>query len=134
MVKFDYNDEDRLVTCTITYKDLEFIGCSLCHPEDEYKRSIGETIAQTRAELNYFRYVRDCEILPELRALKQLHYSINRSKNYNEHSYEARAIRRQMYQKEEDLNYIKSLINEGKDSLYIMFKTMKSLESKVKEG
>lgn len=134
MIDFEYDDEYGTVTCRIFYKDLKFAGFAKCNPEDNYKRQVGEMIAGARAEIEYLKFVLNCELQPAYAALKQLFYSVNQSKNYNEHSYEARAIRRQMYQKEADIEYIKEEILNRKDYLKGIFKAMEAYEKVDKEG
>lgn len=119
MVNFSYEEDGKLTICEITYKNNTFIGTAFCAPEDEdmMNKRTGETIASIRAQIAYYQHIRDNEILPGLAALKQLFYSMNNSKSYNKDSYEARRIRKKIYQYEEDLKTIRGLIQESREYL-----------------
>ena len=88
-------DEERgMATCILYYKNLEFKGVAFCHPEDRDMQSklTGQTIAEWRAIRKYFRHMRDNELKPQLKALKQLYYAMNRSKHFNPKSYESKML------------------------------------------
>lgn len=78
--------------------NINFVGTALCHPDDEDMKShlTGNYIASIRAEIERMKHYRDNELKPRLRALEQLYYSMNRSKKFNEKSYENRMLQRQI--------------------------------------
>ena len=114
-----WNENTGTAIATIFYKIYTFTGEAHCHPDDQDMMSklTGQTIAEYRATLKYLRFIRDCEIQPQLKSLKQLYYSINRSKYFNTKSYETKMLFRQINILEEDLKETKYLINVIKKEL-----------------
>ena len=117
---YTWNQETGEATYTIYYKNLTFTGKATCHPDDEDMKSqmMGLTIAESRATLNYLRHVRDNDLRPQLKSLKQLMYSMNHSKQYNRKSYEARMLYRHIQMLEEDLKNITEDISRIKYFLW----------------
>ena len=77
----------------------------------------GQTIAEYRATIKYLQFIRDCELQPQLKALKQLYYSMNHSKYFSPKSYEAKMLYRQINILQEDLKENKYLIDFTKAQL-----------------
>lgn len=100
----DWNENTGVAKCTIYYKSRAFEGIAQCHPNDEdmQSRLTGLTIANLRAELEYLKYEYN-KTQAGLDALNQLYYSMNRSKNFNEKSYENCMLQRQIRLFENDL-------------------------------
>ena len=109
-----FNAEKGLTTAVMDYKGFSFTGVAHCHPEDKFSEYIGGSLAEQRATREYLRFVRENEIKPQLHALKQLYYSMNKSKNYNPKSYEAVMLQRQIRQREDDLEVIKDYLYRSK--------------------
>lgn len=114
-----WNENTGTAFATIFYQNYTFTGEAQCHPDDRDMMSklTGQTIAEYRATLKYLRFIRDCELQPQLKALKQLYYSINRSKYFDPKSYEAKMLYRQMSLLKEDLKENKYLIDLTKAQL-----------------
>lgn len=112
-IELKYNEDIKRAVCTIIYnQDICFTGIADCAPEDEniVSETIGKNIAEMRALIKYLRFARDYEIKPKLDASLQLYYAINRSKQYNKKSYEAKMLYRQIQNYQEDMNAIKQEI------------------------
>jgi hypothetical protein len=111
---FEFNKDTGFSKCIIKDKELEFIGTAQCHPDDMDMNShfTGMTIAEMRAELAAFRHIRDNEIIPELRALKELHGTMKHSKRFNPKSYENVMLQRAIRRKEFELKEIRTIIAE----------------------
>jgi hypothetical protein len=77
----------------------------------------GCEIANRRAYLELLYHERDNIITPQLKALKQLYYSINKSKNFNKKGYAEKALYRHVRMLEHDLTAIKAEIATEKQSL-----------------
>ena len=106
-------DEDLGVAeCTIYYEGIEFVGIATCHDDDKdmCNKLTGQTIAEYRALIQVYQYKRNCELRPQLKALKQLYYSMNTSKQYNKKSYEARMLYRHITMIEEELQAVREEI------------------------
>ena len=109
-----FNEEEGLTTAIIDYKGFSFTGRACCNPEDRFSEYIGGTLAEIRATQKYLQFIRDNEIKPQLQALKQLYYSMNKSKKYNPKSYEAIMLQRQIRQREDDLEAVKEYLSQNK--------------------
>lgn len=124
--EYFWSEENGTAFCTIHYNKYSFMGEAQCHPDDRDMMSklTGQTIAEYRATIKYLRFIRDCELQPQLKALKQLYYSMNHSKHFNPKSYEAKMLYRQINILQEDLKENKYLIDLTKAQLetYIMGK------------
>ena len=124
--EYTWSERYGTATCTLFYKNYEFTGIANCHPDDQDMMSklTGQTIAEYRATLQYLRFVRDCELQPQLKALKQLYYSINHSKHFNPESYETKMLYRQINILKNDLKENKYLIDLTKSQLetYLIIK------------
>lgn len=117
--EYTWNPELGIAGCTIYYKDIEFYGSAVCHPDDEDMMSklTGQIIAEARATIAYLVHIRDNEIRPQLKALYQLYYSMKHSKNFTPRSYEAIMLYKQIHHLENDLTEIKLEIANIKKNL-----------------
>ena len=77
----------------------------------------GYEIAQRRAEINMLKSYISNELKPRLRALKQLYYSMNRNKKFNENSYENYMLQRQIHLIKNELDTTKEIIAELEEDL-----------------
>ena len=102
----------------------------MCHPNDidMVSERTGCEIAFRRAKIEYLRTVRDAEIKPALQALQHLYGCMVHSTNFSANSYEARTIRKHIYQIKFELTTIKEELAyeyqnltdyiHGKDRIY----------------
>jgi hypothetical protein len=113
---FQYDPETMESICILTSGNTSFVGKAQCHKDDAdfASEKTGQTIAQFRATIKYFQHIKNNELKPKLNALKQLYYSMNRSKHFNPKSYEAKMLFRQIRLKEEDLEFCKNAIQKTK--------------------
>lgn len=58
----------------------------------------------------YFRHIRDNELKPQFKALKQLYYAMNRSKEFDPKSYQSKMLYRHIQNIKMDLNTINNNI------------------------
>jgi len=118
-VIYNYNENTGIAFCTIYEYGLEFMGAALCHPDDKDMKSerTGCEIANRRAYIHLLCHERDNIIFPQLKALKQLYYSINKSKNFNKKGYAEKALYRHVRMLEHDLTAIKAEIAAERQSL-----------------
>ena len=125
-----YDAESGIAYCEIKAYDTIFRGTAFVHPDDMdlHSEKTGCQIAGWRAYLQLLCYERDSIIIPQLNAYKQLFYSMNRSRNYNKDSYEAKMLYRAIKRTEADLEHIRNAIKleraelkkyiDGKDKVY----------------
>lgn len=109
---FSFNKDTGKAVYTIAYKNISATGTAQCAPEDKdiQNERIGLQLAEMRAQRKYYARVREEELKPGLRALKQLYYSMKHSAQFDPKSYEAKRLFRQIRFYEEDLNFIKTEI------------------------
>ena len=107
---FSWCEDTGTAVCII---DNKFQGFAQCHEDDEDMKSekVGYNLAYNRALLKLLKHKRNNEIKPSLKALKQLYYSMKHSSRFNEHSYEAIMLNRQIRNWEIDLEGIEDAIN-----------------------
>lgn len=117
--KYIWKPEIGYAGCTIHYDNLEFYGDAVCHPDDKdmMSRLTGQKIAETRAMIQYLAHVRDFELRPQVRALRQLYFSMEHSKKFNKKSYEAKMLYRHIRATENDYIAIKQEIVRLKQEL-----------------
>ena len=134
--KYDYNSETGVAHIVILEGDKQFHGFASCHNDDEDFKSerIGMTIAEARAEINFLQHIRDNELKPALKALKHLYDNMTTSKHFNQHSYEARMLRRQIRIKENELIAIKQEINSRKQFISDYIQQKDELHEKLRKA
>ena len=95
---YNWDEESKSATCIIQEDNETFYGLATCHPDDEdmMSKTTGLEIATRRAEIKYYKYLRNT-IKIKLSSLNQLYYSIKHSKKFNEKSYENRMLQRQIH-------------------------------------
>ena len=110
------------------------IGEAFCHDDDKdfMSQKTGFIIAEMRSYIKGLQHYKNNVLHPELRALKQLYYSINRSKNFNENSYEARALKRHIKMKEFDIEVVKDEIANSRRVLKDFINLKDSFYKKVR--
>ena len=133
---YDWNEETKTTTCKIIDDaGRVFIGEARCHPEDlDFgNRFAGERIAAARAAMKYLKSVKRDVLIPGLKALKQLYYSINQSNQFNEKSYEVMMLRRQINMKNNDIIAVNNELATLKQELDLYLKTKDAFYEKVRK-
>ena len=127
--KFRWDEETGLAIAIIYTPYGVFTGEAECHPDDRdmISEKVGCEIAYTRATIDALVFERDNRIKPSLASLKQLYYSMNRSKQFNPKSYENKMLRRQIQNWEMDLKNINSIIRSQRQYLTDYINTKESL-------
>lgn len=131
---FHYDKETGCSTCVIETKYGKFSGTACCHPDDMDMASekVGCEIAYGRAAIDSLKYERDNVIKPSLKALKQLYYSMNRSKRFNPKSYEYKMLRRQIECWEFDLSIINDMIDTERTWIRDYINTKEALYQNIR--
>lgn len=91
---FDWNEVTGSTMCAIEdQKGRVFIGTAMCHEDDKDMKSrrTGEEISYRRARIEQLRTLRS-DLKLELKALKQLYYSMKHSSHFNSKSYENKML------------------------------------------
>lgn len=131
---FHYDKETGCSTCVIETKYGKFSGTACCHPDDMDMASekVGCEIAYSRAAIDSLKYERDNVIKPSLKALKQLYYSMNRSKKFNPKSYEYKMLKRQIECWEFDLAVINDMIDTERTWIRDYINTKEALYQNIR--
>ena len=131
---FKWDEDMGIAECTITDGYNSFTAISQCHPSDLDMKSekVGSFIALKRAEKKYLNHVKNNEIIPGLKALKQLYYSMNKSNSFNPKAYESKMLYRQIQHKENDLTAINEMIVDNADDLKSYMKEINTLYEKIR--
>ena len=131
---FHYDKETGCSTCIIGTKYGKFSGTACCHPDDMDMASekVGCEIAYSHAAIDSLKYERDNIIKPSLKALKQLYYSMNRSKKFNPKSYEYKMLKRQIECWEFDLAVINDMIDTERTWIRDYINTKEALYQNIR--
>lgn len=132
---YEWHNDEGLAVCVLQYKTMTITGLAQCHPDDEDMKSrlTGETIAELRAVIKLWQFIRDFEITPQLKSLKQLYYSMNHSKYFDPRSYEAKMLYRQIKILEEDLKEVKEEIRRTREELRVYLNTKERDHATLRE-
>lgn len=139
---YDYDKETLKSNCIIEDNNIIGIGSAICHPIDADVSSerTGITIAENRAYIHYLQNYKASYLRPALTALKHVYATMSHSKKFNEHSYEAKRLRKEIKNIQKKINETscsieniklknKEYIND-KDKMAQLYRTKK----KIKEG
>lgn len=126
--KFYWDDTTKTATCILADGNNIFTGIASAHPDDMdmANEKTGYQIALWRAEIKYYTHIRDNELKPALKALKKVLDEMKYSKRFNPKSYENRALLRNFYQVESDLDTIRYLLANTRKNLNNTFLKKKS--------
>lgn len=131
---FTYDEEKGLTKCVLIYKGKFFEGYAKCHENDlDMKNNFtGSWIAAQKALIKLNKYYLK-EIKDGLKALNQLYYSINKSKFFNENSYETKMLKRQISIHEDDIEAFKENIDMLKKQLVDVIDEKEKFYQKVRK-
>ena len=116
--QFCFNPDEGSSLCVITTKTKTYIGTAQCAEVDRDMMS-----EKTGCEIAYHRAIihsledRLSDLKNELMGLRKYFYSINQSKYFNERDYAIIMLKRQMQQREDDIDFTRDLIQKEKDYL-----------------
>ena len=115
----EYDEELGISTCLLFYENQSFYGMAQCNEKDKdfQNKMTGEHIAYERAMIQALQFEKNNIIKPKINALKQLYYSMNKSKKFNPKSYEAKMLYRQIKNQTEDLVVVNDLIQTKQKAL-----------------
>ena len=109
---FNYDKENYKASCIIEDKNIIGVGNATCHPDDvKYvSENIGCHIAEQRAKIHFLQNRRECSFKPALEALNHLYSTMIQSRNFNQHSYEAKRIRKEIKNLKNEIQKTNNLI------------------------
>lgn len=114
--KFSWDEETGVSTCILSDNKNVYVGTAKCcdYDRDMMNEKTGCEIALKRATINYYKSIRDHELIPALRALKGVAFTL---KNCNQNFESQQIVQRQINRINTDLNLIRGLIFEEQESL-----------------
>lgn len=114
---FYWDADNRVCTCVIGAGDTEFYGTATCHPNDEDMKSVrtGEVISFNRAYIKYLQHIRNTTVTPILKALEDLYKNMATSYRFNENSFEAKQLRKEIAFYKENKRIINEIIASTKE-------------------
>lgn len=129
------NTHTSIVTLVDTY-GRQYTGVAMLADEDEDMASeyTGQSIAETRAFIEFYKRWISCELKPQLRALEQLYYSMDRSKKYNGGHYEAYMLNRAIKRTKEDIVSCKEAIDNLKNYLSFYIEEKEKLYQRIRSN
>ena len=115
---FTWDEESGVASCILSDGEKIYTGFAQCHPDDNDMKGekTGCEIAFKRARIHALRGYRD-ELKIRLSALKQLYYTMNKSKHFNPKSYENRMLQRQIRMINFDLDTAKEILATEEQNL-----------------
>ncbi len=117
-VKFSYDTDKHLTTCTRNVHNRIYIGHSQCHPHDYDFESklVGQHYAYTRSMIREMCSIRD-DYKTQLKMLKHVYNIYEQNKDIDLDSMECMVMRRQMRLLERDIQEMKELISATRKDL-----------------
>ena len=106
---YTWDEDSGVALCVIEYNGQIFKGLAYCaNPDLDVKsEKTGSTIATYRAEIACLKHIRDNEIIPQLKALNQLYYSMKHSTHFNPDGYENKRLQTMIHKLTYDLTTVK---------------------------
>lgn len=106
-VKYVYSWEEELGLAIVTIHEngMTFVGTAKCHEQDQDMKSekVGTFIALNRAQIKHLTYIINKELKPQLKAIETMYNEMAQCKNFNPKSFEARRMRKKMYEIKDDI-------------------------------
>ena len=117
-VKFTYDTDKHLTTCTRNVHNRLYIGHSQCHPHDYDFESklVGQHYAYTRSMIREMCALRD-DYKTQLKMLKHVYNIYEQNDDIDIDSVECKVMRRQMRLLERDIQEMKELISTTREDL-----------------
>jgi hypothetical protein len=115
----EFKFDGHKTICSVFYNGREFTAETTCLPQDLDMKSdkVGQEISLQKAQIKCYKFIKNCELKPQLKILKQLYEATRYGKDFNEHSLEARKLRKYIKMVEEDIEVIETLISLSQENL-----------------
>lgn len=117
---FEWQNDTKLATCKIIINNsIELQGQAICHPDDFdfANEKTGCDIANSRALIKLYKWYKNNEVIPQLKAFQNFYKSIKDSKYFNSKSYENKMLQRQIRSLENELAIVNDFIADEKEML-----------------
>ncbi len=136
-----WDPDHGVARCVLNYKSrsgiiLQGIGIAECHPDDtEFMSALtGGLIAEYRAEIDLLKKINNYEIKPGIAALKHVYCTMRHSSHYNEKSYEAVRIKKELAHLMDELEENDNSITELREDLARYIKNKEEFYQKIRNG
>ena len=129
-----YDRETGISTATVRNRYGTFTGTSKLREEDRFVESsfLGCQFAETKAIIKSLKEQRK-RITIQLEALENLHFDMQNMKEYQPDSFEARRLRRRIYELREEKMRLSDRIVQGQSFLNKLFNAREILRKKMLE-
>ena len=113
---YDYDKNSLKSSCIIEKNNIIGVGNAFCHPKDKDIASerTGMHIAEDRAYIHYLQNYKASQLRPALKALKHVYSTMSHSKQFNPYSYEAKRLRKEIKNIEQEINKVSCSIENIK--------------------
>ena len=132
---FSWDPETGSALCILSDKNNTYYGTATCSPDDQDMMSekTGCEIAYHRALITALRSRRD-ELQIQYQGLHNYYYTMNKSKWFNENSYEARRLNSHMSMLLEDIDALKEEIKAEQNFLRNYMKDKAEFYKKIRHN
>ena len=115
--------------------NIVVIGKAFCHPKDrDYCSELtGTHIAHQRAEIKYC-HVRIVQLKKEKRPFENFYKNLAQSKHFNKHSYEARQLRKKIYQFDDEIEFYKEYAKKLEEDVETYINKKQFLYTKLRKN
>lgn len=133
IAKYIWDEDKKYAKCELTVNKKVYIGEAFCDPKDMDmgNEMTGCEIAFRRAVIAALVAERE-ELKIALAPLKQVYYAMNRSKYFNEKSYENVMLQRQTRMIEDDLATVKEMLAMEKQGLKELIEKKEEFYQKIR--
>lgn len=110
--------EGNEIKCILSVDGYNYIGIAKCCPEDEDMQSekTGQYISYQRALIKCFKH--NLSIVKiQKKEIQNFYNSIKNAKNFNEHGFVERKLRREIHELNQEIIYFKALIEGNTNAL-----------------
>ena len=135
-----WDEESGVSRCILSYQTssgvlLQGIGIAECHPDDYdfMSQLTGSIIAGYRAEIDLIKKINNYEIKPGIAALKHVYCTMIHSKKYNEKSYEAIRLKKEIAHLMDELEENNQSIKVGQNELKNFIDKKEELYKKLRK-
>lgn len=131
-----WNEKTGETVCELRSNFGTFIGKAKCHEDDDDMKSrlTGAFIAQTRAEIKFFKAYIKYDLQPRLNALNEVYSSMVFSKEFNAFSYEAKRLRKHIFMTQNDIQFTKNAIKETQEGLVKFLAEKDAFYQRIREN
>lgn len=133
---YNYDPETGKSAFTYYYKNIPFTGSAAAHPDDiEFaNQCTGLNIAEARATIKVYKFIRNFEIRPVLEALTALQRDYKARKYYKPDLYENKLLEQRIEELKNDLETTNNIIVDAQQFLKDYISNKEKIYAKLRDG